>query len=134
MPSESLGAVLRSLRETADWSQEELAAKAQVSRASIQNWENDRSRPRRAEFRRLAAAFQITADELRARVDGPADQAVAEERPATRAELIGLISDLREEIEYLNPKYERNRPLLVAHLERQIAEAEAALKDLPAGE
>jgi DNA-binding transcriptional regulator YiaG len=59
-PEESLGSTLRRLRERADLSQEELAAKAQVSRASIQNWEADRRAPRRAESRRLAAALGVS--------------------------------------------------------------------------
>jgi len=54
------------MREQAGLSQEELAAKAQVSRASIQNWEADRTAPRRAESRRLAAALGITVDTLKA--------------------------------------------------------------------
>lgn len=60
MTTESLGSALRRLRERADLSQEELAAKAQVSRASIQNWEGDRRAPRRAEARRLAAALGVS--------------------------------------------------------------------------
>ena len=46
-------------------SQEELAAKAQVSRASVQNWEGNRTAPRRAESRRLAAALGISVDALK---------------------------------------------------------------------
>jgi transcriptional regulator with XRE-family HTH domain len=76
MATESLGSTLRRLRERADLSQEELAAKAQVSRASIQNWEADRRAPRRAESRRLAAALgvsditpQESADELAAVIE-----------------------------------------------------------------
>jgi transcriptional regulator with XRE-family HTH domain len=64
------GSALRHLREHAGWSQEELAAKAQVSRASIQNWESNRTAPRRAETRRLAAAFGLTVDQLKARLEG----------------------------------------------------------------
>jgi len=54
------------MREQAGLSQEELAAKAQVSRASIQNWEGNRTAPRRAESRRLAAALGVTVDALKA--------------------------------------------------------------------
>jgi transcriptional regulator with XRE-family HTH domain len=60
MTTESLGSTLRRLRERAGLSQEELAAKAQVSRASIQNWEADRRAPRRAPVRRLAAALGVS--------------------------------------------------------------------------
>lgn len=66
MADAQLGKRLRDLREQAGLSQEELAAKAQVSRASIQNWEAARTAPRRAESRRLAAALGITVDALKA--------------------------------------------------------------------
>lgn len=131
MPTETLGLVLKALRESADLSQEELAAKAQVSRGSVQNWENDRSKPRRAEFRRLAAALRITPEDLKARTEGQSTLGEATESvTAAREDLVRMISDLREEIQYLNPKYERNRPLLVEHLERKIAELQAQLKAL----
>lgn len=66
MAEAQLGKRLRDLREQAGLSQEELAAKAQVSRASIQNWEAARTAPRRAESRRLAAALGTTVDALKA--------------------------------------------------------------------
>jgi transcriptional regulator with XRE-family HTH domain len=67
MADAQLGRTLRDLREQAGMSQEELAAKAQVSRASIQNWEAARTAPRRAESRRLAAALGVSVDDLKAR-------------------------------------------------------------------
>lgn len=67
MTEATLGTTLRSLRIKADLSQEELATKAQVSRGSIQNWERDRSEPRRAEFRRLATALGVSVEEIRSR-------------------------------------------------------------------
>lgn len=66
MADAQLGKRLRDLREEAGLSQEELASKAQVSRASIQNWEAARTAPRRAESRRLAAALGVTVDALKA--------------------------------------------------------------------
>lgn len=66
MAEGTLGTTLRSLRDHAGLSQEELAAKAQVSRASIQNWEGNRTAPRRAESRRLAAALGVSVDDLKA--------------------------------------------------------------------
>jgi transcriptional regulator with XRE-family HTH domain len=65
------GRTLRQLREQARLSQEELAAKAQVSRASVQNWEANRTTPRRAETRRLAAALGLTEQDLLAHVGRP---------------------------------------------------------------
>lgn len=58
------GRNLRDLRERAGLSQEELAAKSEVSRASVQNWEANRTAPRRAETSRLAAALGLTVEEL----------------------------------------------------------------------
>jgi transcriptional regulator with XRE-family HTH domain len=70
MGNTTLGGLIRSLREAADLSQEELAARAGVSRGSIQNWEGDLRKPRRAEFRRLASALGTTAAELSANAAG----------------------------------------------------------------
>lgn len=53
---------------------------------------------------------------------------------STAQDLRRLIADLRDEIEYLSPRHERNRPYLVAHLERQIAELEGRLKTLESNE
>lgn len=69
MADAQLGQALQDLRKQAGLSQEELAAKAQVSRASIQNWEGNRTAPRRAEERRLAAALGLTVEELRAHTE-----------------------------------------------------------------
>src|SRR5690349_17531947 len=70
MAEPTYGSTLKKLRSQAGLSQEELAAKAQVSRASIQNWEGNRTRPRRAESRRLAAALGVTVDALNAGTEG----------------------------------------------------------------
>lgn len=70
MAEDTLGSTLKSLRSKAGMSQEELAAKAQVSRASVQNWEGGRREPRRAESRRLAAALGVSVDALKAGSEG----------------------------------------------------------------
>jgi len=59
MADDTFGFTLRSLRIKAGMSQEELAAKAQVSRASVQNWEKNRRQPRNAEARRLSRALGV---------------------------------------------------------------------------
>lgn len=59
MAEDTFGSTLKSQRIKAGMSQEELAAKAQVSRASVQNWERDRRLPRNAEARRLATALGV---------------------------------------------------------------------------
>ncbi|MEV6413893.1 helix-turn-helix domain-containing protein [Kribbella sp. NPDC051718] len=126
MATETFGVVVRSLREAGDMSQDELAAKTQVSRTSIQNWENDRSRPRRAEFRRLAVALGLTVEQLRARTeagdDGPEE--------VSADELRRLIAETEDELEYLNPKYESNRASLTAHLQRRLRQLNERLDAL----
>lgn len=52
----------------------------------------------------------------------------------TAQDLRRLIADLRDEITYLSPRHERNRPYLVAHLERQISELEGRLRALESNE
>jgi len=90
------------MRESAGMSQEELAAKAQVSRASIQNWEGNRTAPRRAESRRLAAALgisvaalkpptgegQVDAQEIRDALQAATELADPEEMRAALLELL----------------------------------------------
>lgn len=87
MATETFGVVLQSLRKTRDMSQDELAAETQVSRTSVQNWENDRTRPRRAEFRRLSAALGMTVDELKARAEQFAQPVPAGDLPQLLADL-----------------------------------------------
>jgi transcriptional regulator with XRE-family HTH domain len=121
MVNTSLGTTLRSLREQADLSQEELAARAQVSRASVQNWERDRSTPRRAEFRRLATALGITADHLRALTEQP-------EPAAAPDEIRRLIAEAEDELRWLDPKYESTRKIIAARLQAEIDALRAQLK------
>jgi transcriptional regulator with XRE-family HTH domain len=100
------GKTLRQLREQARLSQEDLAAKAQVSRASIQNWEANRTAPRRAEMNRLASALGLTDLALRARLvesndDEPAREAnFARNHQAQYVEKIAAkLRDMAEEVE-----------------------------------
>jgi transcriptional regulator with XRE-family HTH domain len=93
-------------------SQEELAAKAQVSRASVQNWEGDRRQPRRAEAGRLAAALGVTVDALKEGSEG--DRLDAQEiRDALQAALeLGDAEEMRaalsELLERIPPTSEPN--------------------------
>lgn len=108
MGTTTLGSAIRHLREQADLSQEELAAKAQVSRASIQNWEGDRRQPRRAELRRLAAALKVTEADLKAlaagvQPNGDDTEPDSDEIQQLRAE----IEELREEIKRLSARKRR---------------------------
>ena len=80
------------MREKAGLSQEELAAKAQVSRASVQNWEGGRTTPRRAESRRLAAALGVDVATLtQAGEDAPL---TLEQIAEKRAELLRALAEL----------------------------------------
>lgn len=96
MGNTTLGGLIRSLREAADLSQEELAARAGVSRGSIQNWERDLRKPRRAEFRRLATALGTTVAELNAKLEPQAGAAL------TRAEAVTERRELEEQLAHLD--------------------------------
>lgn len=94
MTAETLGSLIRTLREQADLSQEELAARAQVSRGSIQNWEGDRTRPRRAESRRLAAALGVDVATLNQSLTAPpADNPYTDAGERALWELPGRFTD-----------------------------------------
>jgi transcriptional regulator with XRE-family HTH domain len=71
----TFGERLRQLREAAGLSQEQLAKRAAISVDSVQNWEQDRTRPRLEFLPRLAQALSVTMDELL--VSQAADQAQA---------------------------------------------------------
>jgi transcriptional regulator with XRE-family HTH domain len=58
------GARLRSRREKAGLSQVELASRAGVPLDSIQNWEQDRTRPRLEALSKLVAALGVSTDAL----------------------------------------------------------------------
>lgn len=70
MADDTFGFTVASLRVKADLSQQELATKAHVSVTSIQNWENNRRAPRKAELRRLAEALDVAYDGLKALIEG----------------------------------------------------------------
>jgi transcriptional regulator with XRE-family HTH domain len=58
------GATLRGLREAAGLSQGQLAERAGISVDSIQNWEQERTRPRIDYLPALAAALRVGTDRL----------------------------------------------------------------------
>lgn len=111
MGTTTLGSAIRHLREQADLSQEELAAKAQVSRASIQNWEGDRRQPRRAELRRLAAALRVSEADLKALAAGDQPNGNGDDSPEPDGDelqqLRAEIEELREEIKRLSVRKKR---------------------------
>lgn len=89
MQNQTRGNLVRTLREQAGLSQEELAVRAQVSRATVQNIERDRVEPRRAVLRRLAEALGTDVAAL-----SPAQPLTLEEIADKRAELLAALAQL----------------------------------------
>lgn len=63
-PMLELGLTIKAARENLNLSQDELAAKVGVTRASVSAWENGEYAPGRKRHRKLAEALQITVLEL----------------------------------------------------------------------
>lgn len=91
MQNQTRGNLVRTLRERAGLSQEELAVRAQVSRATVQNIERDRTDPRRAVLRRLAEALGTDVAAL-----SPVQPMTLEEIAERRAELLDALAKLDE--------------------------------------
>lgn len=96
MGKPTLGSLIRSLREQAGLSQEELAVRAQVSRATVQNLERDRRDPRRAVLRRITEALGTNVTALnQALTTEVAPPAMTEEEIAERrAYLLAALAEL----------------------------------------
>jgi transcriptional regulator with XRE-family HTH domain len=95
----TLGSLIRSLREQAGLSQEELAARAQVSRATVQNLERDRREPRRAVLRRIAEALGTDVAALNQALtiaETPPPPMTEEEIAERRAYLLAALAELDE--------------------------------------
>jgi transcriptional regulator with XRE-family HTH domain len=89
MQNQTRGHLVRTLREQAGLSQEELAVRAQVSRATVQNIERDRVEPRRAVLRRIAEALGTDVAAL-----SPAQPMTLEEIEEKRSELLAALAEL----------------------------------------
>ncbi len=61
---ESMGGVIRRLRMERDWTQEELAARLNVSGQAVSKWETGQSLPDVSQVPALARTFGVTTDEL----------------------------------------------------------------------
>ncbi len=70
-PSEIFTKRLREARKLRGWSQEELAAKADMPATTIGHFEGGTRKPSFESLRRLAIALEITTDYLLGRVDSP---------------------------------------------------------------
>lgn len=93
MQNQTRGNLVRTLREQAGLSQEELAVRAQVSRATVQNIERDRREPRRAVLRRVAEVLGVDVATLAPAVEPPLTSEQIAER---RAELLDALARLDE--------------------------------------
>ncbi len=60
----TFGQKLYTLREERGWSQDELAEKADVSRQTVSNWENDKVQIDAEKLKRLSEVFGVGMDEL----------------------------------------------------------------------
>lgn len=60
----TFGERLYKLREERGWSQDDLAEKAEVSRQTVSNWENDKVTIDAEKLKRLAQIFGVGMDEL----------------------------------------------------------------------
>lgn len=60
----TFGQKLYTLREERGWSQDELAEKAEVSRQTVSNWENDKVQIDAEKLKRLSEIFGMGMDEL----------------------------------------------------------------------
>jgi transcriptional regulator with XRE-family HTH domain len=94
MQNQTRGNLVRTLREQAGLSQEELAGHAQVSRATVQNIERDRREPRRAVLRRVAEVLGVDAATLTPAIEEPA--LTSEQIAEKRTELLDALARLDE--------------------------------------
>ncbi len=70
----TFGQKLYTLREERGWSQDELAEKADVSRQTVSNWENDKVQIDAEKLKRLSEVFGVGMDELYAADTVPVPQ------------------------------------------------------------
>ena len=70
----TFGQRLYTLREERGWSQDELAEKADVSRQTVSNWENDKVQIDAEKLKRLSEVFGVGMDELYAADTVPVPQ------------------------------------------------------------
>ena len=71
-PSEIFPKRLRAIRDTREWSQSDLAKRADLPPSSIAHFETGSRKPSFDTLRRLATALEVTTDYLLGRVEDPA--------------------------------------------------------------
>lgn len=90
----TFGQKLYTLREERGWSQDELAEKAEVSRQTVSNWENDKVQIDAEKLKRLSEIFGMGMDELYAFAPAkpkPQSEAPKKNKRATLAIMIVLM-------------------------------------------
>jgi transcriptional regulator with XRE-family HTH domain len=105
----------------------ELAQRAGISDVSLRNFRKGRGNLRLRNQRKLENALGWAPGSIAA-ILGNGEPATADE--PTVEELEQEIADLKDEIEHLEVRYERNRPFIVAHLEQRLAALRARLNAL----
>lgn len=107
----------------------ELAERAGISDVSLRNYRKGRGNLRPRNQRKLENALGWAPGSIAAILAG--DEPAASDggtESVTADELRQEIADLKDEVANLDVKHERNRPYIVDHLERRIAELQGRLK------
>ncbi|MGM0585447.1 MAG: helix-turn-helix domain-containing protein [Pseudomonadota bacterium] len=113
----TFGDRLAAAREALGYSQSQLASRAGVRLATIQNWESDRSEPRANKLQMIAGILNVSIVWL---LTGEGEGGVAAE-PDQDAELRGALAELRE------IRVAQSRLLArLARLEKRLRESGAA--------
>lgn len=114
----------------------QLAERAGISDVSLRNFRKGRGTPNALSKRRLESGLRWepgSVDAILAGGDPTLSSAPSHEvadATSSPQELRQQIAELREEIRWLEVKHERNRPYIVQHLERRIAELQTQLDAL----
>lgn len=116
----------------------QLAERAGISDVSLRNFRKGRGTPNALSKRRLETGLRWEPGSVDAILAGgdptlSSTPSLDVVEAASPQELRQRIAELREEIRWLDVKHERNRPYIVAHLERRIAELQTQLDALNHG-
>lgn len=109
-PSEEFKSRLRTAREMREWSQADLAGRAELPPSSIAHFETGSRKPSFDNLRRLASVLEVTADYLMGRVDEPTLSQAGDPLFRDVAKLTGQDRDLAKEfLEMLAKRSESKR-------------------------
>jgi transcriptional regulator with XRE-family HTH domain len=113
-----------------DLSYLQLAERAGISDVSLRNFRKGRGVLRPRNQRRLEVALGWAPGSIGALLDGGEPAQAAPDDQVSADELREMIAETEDEIANLEVRHERNRPYLVAHLERRLAELRSRLASL----